>query len=258
MVSNNYETIKFYVEEGVAFLVLSRPPVNVMNIQMMEEISDALFSIRSNRNLHALVIRAEGKVFSAGVSVEDHMGDKAEPMLHLFHKMFHLLIEIPCPTIAVVEGPAIGGGCELATFCDIVYATEKAKFGQPEINLGLFPPVSVVTFPWLTGFNRTMELLLTGETIDAHKAYEWGFVNRVLSPEDLETNLKQLLSKLKNKSTVALRLTRKAVREAMASSFASSIGKVEQIYFRDLIQSEDAQEGLRSFIEKREPVWKNS
>ncbi|HWO97007.1 MAG TPA: enoyl-CoA hydratase/isomerase family protein [Bacillus sp. (in: firmicutes)] len=256
--NRNYETINFYVEEGIAQLTLNRPPVNVMNIQMMEEISDALFSIRSHQNLHALVIRAEGKVFSAGASVEDHMGDKAEPMLHAFHKMFHLLIEIPCPTIAVVEGAALGGGCELATFCDIVYATEKAKFGQPEINLGLFPPVSIVTFPWLTSFNRTMELLLTGETIDAQKAYEWGFVNRVVSPEDLESVLQQLISNLKNKSALALSLTRKAVREAMASSFASSIGKVEQIYFRELIPSEDAQEGLHSFVEKREPVWKNS
>ncbi|MFC4769413.1 enoyl-CoA hydratase/isomerase family protein [Effusibacillus consociatus] len=254
----SYETIDFYKQEGTARLILKRPPVNVLTIQMMEEIVDALESIRKDNNLHALAISSEGKAFSAGVAVEDHMGEKAEPMLHLFHKMFHLLVELPCPTIAVVNGVALGGGFELAAFCDLVIATEKAKFGQPEINLALFPPVSAVIFPWLTGFNRTMELLLLGETIDARKAYEWGFVNRIVSEEDLEKNVGEILANLRSKSTVALRLTRKAVREAMASSFAGSIGKVEQIYFRELIQSDDAQEGLRSFLEKRSPVGKNS
>lgn len=254
----NYETIGFTKHEGVARLILKRPPVNVLTIQMMEEMVDALESVRKENHLHALVIGSEGRAFSAGVAVEDHLGDKAEPMLHLFHKMFHLLVELPCPTISVVNGAALGGGCELAVFCDIVIATEKAKFGQPEINLALFPPVSTVIFPWLTGFNRTMELLLLGETIDAAKAYEWGLVNRLVSEEDLEHRVEDILTNLRGKSTVALRLTRKAVRAAMASSFAASIGEVEQIYLQDLIQSDDAQEGLRSFLEKRMPVWKNS
>ncbi|GIN95168.1 putative enoyl-CoA hydratase echA8 [Siminovitchia terrae] len=253
----SFETITFHVTDRVAYLTLKRPPINILNIQMMVEISNALLSIREEKDLHALVIRAEGKAFSAGASVEDHMGDKAEPMLHAFHKMFHLLIEIPCPTIAVVEGAALGGGCELATFCDIVYATEKAKFRQPEINLGLFPPVSVVAFPWITGLNRTMELLLTGETIDVQKAYEWGFVNRVVPSRELEEVLSELLQKLKSKSALALSLTRKTIREALSVHFAEAIGKVEQVYFRDLIPSKDAQEGLSSFIEKREPVWTN-
>ncbi|MFM1654524.1 enoyl-CoA hydratase/isomerase family protein [Brevibacillus sp. B_LB10_24] len=253
----SYQLISFAQRDRVAELVLKRPPVNVMNIEMMEEIADALSSVCKEENLHALVIRAEGKAFSAGVAVEDHMGEKTEPMIHLFHKMFHRLIEVPCPTIAVVEGAAIGGGCELATFCDLVIATDRAKFGQPEINLALFPPVSVVAFPWLTGLNRTMELLLTGETISAQTAYEWGLVNRVVSPDDLEAALEQLLDNLRSKSPLALRLTRKAVREAMAVSFAAAIGKVEQIYLRDLVYSDDAQEGLQSFLEKRPPVWKN-
>lgn len=254
---SEYKLIDFSPRDKVATLVLKRSPLNVMNMDMMEEIVDALSSLRKNEHLHALVIRAEGKAFSAGVAVEDHIGDKTEPMIHLFHKMFHCLIEVPCPTIAVVEGVALGGGCELATFCDIVLATDRAKFGQPEINLALFPPVSIVTFPWMTGFNRTMELLLTGETISAEKACEWGLVNRVVSQDALESSLAQLLSQLCGKSALALRLTRKAVREAMAVSFASAIGKVEQIYLRELIQSADAQEGLSAFLEKRQPIWKN-
>jgi cyclohexa-1,5-dienecarbonyl-CoA hydratase len=253
-----YETIRFSVEENVAFISLDHPPINIMNIQMMEEICDALTAVSKDKNLLALVIKAEGKVFSGGVSVEDHMGDLAEPMLHLFHKMFHIMSGDLCPTIAVVEGAAIGGGSELATFCDIVYATDNAKLGQPEINLGLFPPVTAVTFPTLTGFNRTMELMLTGETISAQKAYEWGLFNKVVAKEDMAEEVDKLLTNLKQKSPIALRLTRKAVREAMAESFSASISKVEQIYFRELIVSDDAQEGLHSFVEKRKPVWKNS
>lgn len=252
-----YKHIRFEVENKVATLTLTKPPLNVMDIEMMNEMCDALETLLKESNFHALVIRSGEKVFSAGVSVEDHLGEKGEAMIHLFHKMFQILLEVPCPTIAVVESAAIGGGCELATACDIVIATEKAKFGQPEINLALFPPVSAVTFPWITGVNRTMELLLTGDTIDVQKAYEWGFVNKIVLPEELEITIEELLGKFRSKSSVALKYTKKAVREAMANSYAGSIGKVEHLYLRGLLPTEDAQEGLHSFIEKRKPEWKN-
>lgn len=254
---SNYETIQFHTDHQVAWITLNRPPLNVMNIQMMEELVQALIEVQGDRNLKALVIQAEGKAFCAGVAVEDHLGDKAEPMIHVFHKIFHLLTKVSCPTIAVVKGAAIGGGCELATFCDYVIATDRAKFGQPEINLGLFPPVSVVAFPWMTGMKRTMELLLTGETIDSKTACEWGLITRVVAEEDVKNHLEQLLQNLRNKSAVALQLTKKAVQESMAVSFAAALGKVEQIYLNELIQTKDAQEGLHSFLEKREPKWKN-
>ncbi|WP_018130300.1 enoyl-CoA hydratase/isomerase family protein [Effusibacillus pohliae] len=254
---NDYRTIQFSVEDRVATLSLRRSPLNVMNMEMMQEIADALSSLTKMQDVNALVIRAEGKAFFVGVAVENHLGEKVEPMIHLFHKMFHLLLKVPCPTIAVLEGPAIGGGCELATFCDIVIASESAAFGQPEINLGLFPPVSAVVFPWMTGLNRTMELLLTGDMIDARKAYEWGLVNRVVAADQVEATLAELIEKLRKKSALSLSLTRKAVRAALASSFAGAIGKVEQIYLQELIQTHDAQEGLASFLEKRQPIWAN-
>jgi cyclohexa-1,5-dienecarbonyl-CoA hydratase len=253
-----YETISFYIENSTAVLTFNRPPVNVLNMEMMEEIVDALETVCKNNRLTALVIKAEGKAFSAGVAIEDHLGEKTEPMIHLFHKMFHVLARVQCPTIAVVDGAALGGGCEVATFCDIVIATEKAKFGQPEINLGLFPPVSVVSFPWLMGLNRTMELLLTGETIGVQKAYEYGLVNRIVAREELDSSVEKLLNNFRSKSSLALSLTKKAIQKSMTSSFSSAIGEVEQIYLQDLVRTNDAQEGLHSFLEKREPVWKNS
>ncbi|MBU8908216.1 enoyl-CoA hydratase/isomerase family protein [Desertibacillus haloalkaliphilus] len=253
-----YQNISFAVEENIGFLTLNRPPLNVLNMEMMEEIVDVLKDICDQPGLNGLVIRGEGKAFSAGVAVEDHLGDKAEPMIHVFHKMFHLLLKVPCPTIAVVEGAALGGGCEIATFCDISIAAEEAKFGQPEINLGLFPPVSVVVFPWLTGVNKTMELLLTGKTITAQEAQACGLINQVKNRDELEGELEELLANLRSKSPLALQVTRQAVREAMATTFAASLGKVEQIYLNDLIDTEDAQEGLHSFLEKRKPQWKNA
>jgi cyclohexa-1,5-dienecarbonyl-CoA hydratase len=252
-----YETIYFHIEDDVALLILKRPPVNVMNMQMIAEIVDVVISIMERTDLYALLIRAEGKVFSAGVSVEDHLGDQAGPVFQLFLQLFELLIEVPCPTIAVVEGAALGGGCELATFCDMVVATDQAKFGQPEINLGVFPPIAVASFPWMTGSHRTMELLLTGDTISAHKAYEWGLINRVVIPEELETNLEQLLHKLRTKSALSLSLTRKAILKGMKTSYTAAINEAEQIYLKELMSTYDAQEGLCSFIERRLPIWKN-
>ncbi|ARK28901.1 enoyl-CoA hydratase/isomerase family protein [Halalkalibacter krulwichiae] len=254
----NYETINLQMNEKVAWLTLKREPVNVLNIEMMQEIVDALETLISHEQPHALVIRAEGKAFSAGVAIEDHIGDKAEPMIHVFHKMFHLLTKIPCPTVAVVEGAAIGGGCEIASFCDISIATERAKFGQPEINLGLFPPVSVAVFPLLMGLNRTMELLLTGKTISAVQAKEYGLINDVVNEEELETYLEDLLDSFRSKSRTALNITRMAIRESLATTFAQTIGKVEQIYLNDLMKTQDAQEGLDSFLDKRKPVWSHS
>ncbi|NSL50525.1 enoyl-CoA hydratase/isomerase family protein [Bacillus sp. P2(2020)] len=253
-----FSTIEFTIQDRVAQLVLNRPPVNVLNIEMMEEICAGLTSLLNQSDVNALVIRAKGKVFSAGVAIEDHLGEKTEPMIHLFHKMFHLLVQIPCPSIAVVEGAALGGGCEIATFCDMTIATKNAKFGQPEINLGLFPPVSIVSFPLLTSLNRAKELLLTGETISAEKAYEWGLINRVVDPDAVESELERLLENLRNKSAAALKLTRVAIHRGLASTFAASIGEVEQLYLQQLMNTNDAQEGLQSFLDKRQPKWVHS
>jgi cyclohexa-1,5-dienecarbonyl-CoA hydratase len=253
---NAYRHIRFSTADRVAELVLCRPPLNVMNMEMMQEIISALDSLETDQ-VHALVIRAEGKAFSAGVAVEDHLGDKTEPMIHLFHGMFHRLADLPCPSIAVVDGAALGGGCELATFCDLVIASDRAKFGQPEINLGLFPPVSIVSFPWMVGIHRTMELLLTGETISAEQAWQWGLVNRVVPADHLQETLDQLLQSLLSKSAFALRLTRNTVHQALATAFTTAIGPVEQIYLRKMVTSADAQEGLHSFLEKRKPQWRH-
>lgn len=251
-----FQNIRFDAGDKVATLTLCRPPLNVMNMALMEELVQALDSLKGSKHLRALVIRAEGKAFCAGAAVEDHVGETTVPFIKLFHQVFRSMLEVPCPTIAVVEGAALGGGLELVTFCDLVVASENAKFGQPEINLAVFAPVSAVTFPGLMSYNRMMELMLTGEAISARQAYEWGLVNRLAPPDQVEEQLQALLAQLESKSAAALRATRVAVRAAAAQTFDAAIERVEKVYL-DHIYSKDAQEGLHAFLEKRQPIWKD-
>jgi cyclohexa-1,5-dienecarbonyl-CoA hydratase len=251
-----FQHVRLDVQEKTATLTLCRPPLNIMNMALMEELVKALDSLKDQKHLRALVIRAEGKVFCAGAAVEDHVGETTVPFIKLFHQVFRSMLQVPCPTVAVVEGAALGGGLELVTFCDLVVASENAKFGQPEINLAVFAPVSAVTFPGLMSHNRMMELMLTGEPISARQAYEWGLVNRLAPPDQVEEQLNALLAQLGSKSASALRATRLAVQAAAAQSFEEAIERVEKIYL-DHIFSKDAQEGLYAFLEKRQPVWKD-
>ncbi|MEK7363950.1 MAG: enoyl-CoA hydratase/isomerase family protein, partial [candidate division NC10 bacterium] len=177
--------IRLEVADGVARLVLARPPLNILNIEMMEEVSAALERVQALPEVRALVMAAEGKAFSAGVAVEDHLGDRVKPMLEAFHRIFHLLRALPCPTVAAVQGAALGGGSELATFCDFVIAGETATFGQPEIKVGVFPPIAAVHYPNRVGLARTLQLLLTGEVIGAKEAERIGLVDRVVPATQL-------------------------------------------------------------------------
>ncbi|MEK7709540.1 MAG: enoyl-CoA hydratase/isomerase family protein, partial [candidate division NC10 bacterium] len=196
----DHKFIRLEVADGVARLVLARPPLNILNIEMMEELNSALERVQALPEVRALVIAAEGKAFSAGVAVEDHLGDRVKPMLEAFHRIFHLLRALPCPTVAAVQGAALGGGSELATFCDFVIASETATFGQPEIKVGVFPPIAAVHYPNRIGLARTLQLLLTGEVIGAKEAERIGLVDRVASVAQLPAAVEEVLVKLSDKS----------------------------------------------------------
>ena len=165
----SFERIKFDVSDGVARLTLNKPPLNVLDIAMMREISTALEGLSDDAGIKVLVFEAvEGsKAFSAGVDVSEHTADMVGEMIEAFHRIFRLLDTLDVPTLAVVGGAALGGGCELALFCDMVLASEKASFGQPEIQVGVFPPLAAVALPGIIGPKKAMELLLTGDRIRA-------------------------------------------------------------------------------------------
>src|SRR5438093_3119887 len=189
--TREYQSIKFSIADRVARITFARPPLNVFNIAMMGEIGEALNECVSRREVVAIVFDAvrDARAFSAGVAVEEHVPETIFQMLDSFHSIFRTLAQISKPTIAVVDGAALGGGCELVAACDIVIASKKARFGQPEIKLGVFPPIAAILLPRIIGERRARELILTGELIDADEALRLGLVNYVLRSDELEEKL---------------------------------------------------------------------
>ena len=252
-----YRFLRLEVADGVARVSLARPPLNILTIEMMQELNGALERAQALAEIRALVIAAEGKAFSAGVAVEDHLDDRVKPMLEVFHRIFHLLRALPCPTVAAVQGAALGGGSELATFCDFVIASETATFGQPEIKVGVFPPIAAVHYPNRIGLARTLQLLLTGEVVGAKEAERIGLVDRVVPAAQLPAAVEEVLVKLRDKSRAVLALTCRAVLDPAGQPFEAALRAVETLYHAELMATEDAHEGLRAFVEKRAPAWKH-
>jgi cyclohexa-1,5-dienecarbonyl-CoA hydratase len=255
----DFKHIIFERRDGVARLTLNKPPLNVLDIAMMREINAALEGLDGDSSVKVLVFEAaEGsKAFSAGVDVAEHTADKVKEMIEVFHRIFRQLDRLEIPTVAVVDGAALGGGCELVLFCDMVIASERASFGQPEIQVGVLPPIAVIALPDIIGPKKAMEMVLIGERIRAPEALQLGLVNKVVPPEELRAAADEFVGKLAGLSGAVLRLTKRAVREGSAGRFADGLAAVEKLYLGPLMATEDANEGLAAFLEKRKPVWKN-
>ncbi|MBW2057375.1 MAG: enoyl-CoA hydratase/isomerase family protein [Deltaproteobacteria bacterium] len=252
-----YENILFEVDGAVARITINRPPHNVLDIQTMREINEAIEEAQRVPGLKALVVGAAGdRAFSAGVDVRDHTPEKMDEMIEVFHRIFRLLAACPIPTIAVVSGMALGGGCEVAAFCDMVIASDRASFGQPEIKVGVYPSMAVAWFHRVIGLKKSYELLLTGETISAVEAERIGLVNQVVPHEELDLAVRRFLSHLTDKSSAVLKWAKTAMRHGMGVEFERGLEASEIIYKHGLMETEDAKEGISAFLEKRKPVWK--
>jgi cyclohexa-1,5-dienecarbonyl-CoA hydratase len=225
---------------------------------MLKEISSAL-SECTNQELVAIVFAGDPscRAFSAGVAVEEHVPELVYQMLDSFHNVFRMLEQLAKPTVAVVDGPALGGGCELVAACDIVIATDRARFGQPEIKLGVFPPVASVFLPLIIGDKAARELILTGETVDATEAARLGLCNYVVPVAHLEQKLTEIVARLRELSTVALEFARKSLDMGRGLNLDTALKELEDMYLNELMKSRDASEGVRSFMEKRKPLWRN-
>jgi cyclohexa-1,5-dienecarbonyl-CoA hydratase len=254
-----FQNIKFQIQDRVARITFARPPLNILNIAMMREIGAALSDCAERRELAAIVFdAAEGmRAFSAGVAIEEHVAGTVFKMLDSFHSIFRSLNQIAKPMVAVIDGPALGGGCEIVAACDIVIASERARFGQPEIKLGVFPPVAAVILPRIIGEKKAREMVLLGEIVDADEALRLGLVNYVVSRGELHQQTEALLAKLRELSPVSLQFTRSALDLGRVGDFESALSAVENLYLNDLMKTEDATEGVQSFMEKRKPEWRN-
>jgi cyclohexa-1,5-dienecarbonyl-CoA hydratase len=253
----NYQHIQTEAKDSMGIITLNREPLNVLNIAMMKEINQALDALREAK-IKLLLFKATGKAFSAGVDVGEHLGDQVVEMIEVFHGIFRRLDALPAISIASVQGAALGGGCELALYCDLVIASEKAKFGQPEIQVGVFPPIAALIFPRIAGRKKALELVLSGETIGAQEALSLGMINKIVPVEALEEELGKFCGKFLGLSGLVLTLTKKAFNAGLMDPSAQGLKEVEKIYLQELMKTKDAEEGLKAFLEKRKPVWKEA
>jgi len=246
------------VTDGLACLNLHRPPLNVLNIEVMEQMGAALDALAADSSARLLMICGAGeKAFSAGVEVADHTPDKVERMIEIFHSVIRKIEAFPVPTMAAINGAALGGGLEVALTCDLIVAAEGTKLGQPEIKLGVFPPVAAVLLPRLLPPAVAHELLYGGGVITAEQALAYGLVNRVFARASFREQARAFAAPFVELSRAALASTRKAVRAAAGRSFAAGLTDAETIYLNELMKTRDAVEGLAAFLAKRKPVWQN-
>ena len=242
---------------GVCAITHERPPANFLNIASMKEFIEAVKQAETDPEVKVITIRGGGKFFSAGVDVADHTEALAKPMADTFDELLNALMYGTKPKIAVVKGLALGGGCELIAFCDIVYASDKAKFGQPEIDVGVFPAPAAAIFPKLVGLKNAFEMILTGNTISAAEARIMGLINKVFPEDQIEEEVDKLTGSLCSKSSIVLNLTRKAILSAKDADLKNGLKTTAQIYEHELMKTEDAKTGIEAFLNKKQPVWKN-
>ncbi len=252
-----YQHIEIDLKDGLGTIILNRPPVNVLNIAMMEEINDVLKSWQGTKDCKVVLFKAKGKCFSAGADVGEHIGDLAPKLIEVFHGMFRHMDRLGIPTVASVYGACVGGGCELAVFCDLVIASESATFGQPEIQVGVFPPIAAQILPRIMGRKAAMDLILSGRIISAEEALTMGLVNKVVKEEELESATNEFLKPYLQLSAEVLRQTKKAIMTGLRDDLEPSLLVIEDIYLNELMKTADANEGLKAFVEKRKPEWKN-
>lgn len=238
---------------GALWLELDQPPANVLGIGLIRELSHAVHELTHRSDLKVLVwASAVEGVFSGGVDARDHARDRAAEMLDAFHSLFHLLDALPQVTLAAVDGPCLGGGCELALFSDVVLASPRARFAQPEIDLGCFPPVASVLLPRLAG-RRGYEMVLTGEPVEAPEAERLRLINRVV--DDVAAEAERMVERLASKSGSVLALARRALRQPQSGNFGERLARLEDLYRDELLADPDSQEGIQAFLEKRTPRW---
>jgi len=239
---------------GVAWTTLDRPPLNVLNMALMDELDETLRDLMADGSLRLIVLEGAGKAFSAGVDIGEHMGDQIGPMLDAFTRVAARLIEGDVPVMAVVQGAALGGACELVALCDLAIVADDARIGVPEITLAVVPPVGAAYFPHLIGRQRAAALVLTGEPITGAEAAAWGLVWRSVPSTELHAEATRVAAGFDAKSASALRLARRSLRVA-TQGVLGAIDRANAISAEDLPESADAQEGLRAFLEKRPPRW---
>lgn len=255
-----FKFIHWERRDGQARLTLNRPPHNILNTDMLTEMALALESLHDAPEVKVVLLQAskESKSFCGGVDLPEYSSQRVFQMLDAFARVFKASIEVGKPLVVAVNGPALGGGCELAAFGDMVIATPKAQFRQPEIKvLGMFPPFAASIFPSIIGPKRAMEMVLTGEPLSAEEGVTLGLINKLVPEAELEKTVETLLARIAEHSAPVLAMAKRAIYEGMGMHLKESLRHSHNLFLNELYKLEDAQEGLRAIQEKRKPQWKN-
>ncbi len=254
---SDFQFLKLQINGGVARMTLNRPDHNLLNEVFLREIADGISYVGEQQEVKLIVLDSAFKVFSGGIDVGEYTSERVFQMLDAFHSVFNGMIEVAKPVVTVVNGPAIGGGAELAAFGDLVIATPKARFAQPEITIGMFPPLASTILPFLVGPKIALELVLLGEPISAERALELGIVNRLVPEAQLEATVNDLINRVAGHSGPVLTMAKRAILGGMGLSLRDGLKNSMDIFLNELYRLEDSQEGLRALVEKRKPNWKN-
>ena len=241
-----------------AWITLERAPLNVLNVRMLEELAEALVDLTAHRLMKLVVLTGTGRAFSAGAEVADHLPERVGTMLERFHRAVNLLQALPCPTVAVVNGPALGGGAELVLACDLAVLRDDATLGFPEVRLGVFPPVAAALLPRRVGLQRAMELVLTGRSLSATEAVGMGLASAAFPADGFDEAVAGFLALLRGSSGPVLRLAKRAVREGAGLPPPEALDRAETLYLEELMGLRDPGEGLAAFLEKRPPIWEEA
>jgi cyclohexa-1,5-dienecarbonyl-CoA hydratase len=252
-----FQFIKYRLENSVVRMTLNRPEHNLLNGSMLRELADGIALVAEREDVKLIVLDSACKVFCGGIDIDEYTSERVFQMVDAFHGVFAGILESSKPVLCVVNGPAIGGGAELAAFGDLVVATPKARFAQPEITIGVFPPLASTILPFLVGPKVSLELVLLGEPVTAERALELGLVNRLVPEAKLEETVNDLIARVSSHSGPVLTMAKKAILGGMGMSLRDGLKNSMNIFLNELYRLEDSQEGLRALVEKRKPNWKN-
>ena len=255
----DYQILHVETKNHIAFITISRPKaMNALNSTFFEEMDSLLDELSGNKEIRAVIITGEGKAFAAGADIAEmsEMNAKeGEEFSSLGQKVFNKIAEFPVPVLAAVNGYALGGGCELATACDVRIASTKAKFGQPEVGLGLIPGYSgTQRLPRIIGKAYAAYLLMTGETITADEALRIGLIQRIVEADNLMDHTIQIAEKIASKGPVAVKTLKSTLSQGMEMSFDKAEA-LESKNFGSLFGSPETAEGMDAFLNKRKPNW---
>lgn len=254
--SRRYKTLMTTEQPPIARVILSRPPLNILDFEMMDELAAFLDDTEARPDISAIIFAGSDRAFSAGVDVKIHTPDKIPQMLEKFHGVIRRLATTRKVTVAAVRGVCMGGGAELAAICDIVFTTDDAKWGFPEISLAAFPPVAAVILPAIVGQKRAADLVLTGRQITGEDAFRIGLANEAVPEDELADLVEETAERLSKLSPSALGVCKKAFYAWDSIHFDKGLARAEKIYTEELMKLEDAKEGIDAFMQKRKPVWK--